>query len=68
MCMGVRNVIRDIYMDHSYSTLQYMKVDGAIRMVLQLGRGAQMVKVDLESTFWMVPVHQDNWELLSMLY
>ena len=47
-------------------SLQYSTVDDAIRMILQLGTGTLMAKVDLKSAFRMVPVHRDDWELLGM--
>ena len=50
---------------YQYS-LEYTSVDEAIRILLTLGVGAQMAKIDLKSAFRMVPVHPDNWSLVGM--
>ena len=47
-------------------SLQYASVDDAVRMLLALGPGARMAKVDLKSAFRMVPVHPTDWHLLGM--
>ena len=47
-------------------SLQYSSVDDAVRILLALGPGALMAKVDLKSAFRMVPVHPADWELLGM--
>jgi len=49
-------------------SLQYASVDDAVHMLIRLGRGAQMGKVDLKSAFQMVPVHPADWELLGMCW
>ena len=46
---------------HHYST-----VDDAVAILLRLGVGAPMAKVDLKSAFRMVLVHPDDWELLGI--
>ena len=46
--------------------LDHTSIDDAIRILLWLGKGALMVKVDLKSAFQMVPVHPADWELLGM--
>ena len=48
--------------------LRDVSVDMAAEMVLSLGVGALMVKVDLESAYWMIPIHPDDRWLLGMLW
>ena len=57
--------INDHISQDDYS-LHYTSIDDAIRILLQLGKGALMAKVDLKSAFRMVPVHPADWELLGM--
>ena len=57
--------INDFIPQEQYS-LHYATVDDAIEAVLQLGIGARMAKVDLQSAFRMVPVHREDWELLRI--
>jgi len=47
-------------------SLWYSTVDDAINCLLTLGVGALMAKIDLKSTFCMVPVCRDDWELLGI--
>ena len=47
-------------------TLQYMRVDDAITLVLKHGQGCYMTKTDIQSAFRIIPVHPDDWELLGM--
>ena len=47
-------------------SLHYSSVDDAVRILLALGPGAQMAKVDLKSAFRMVPVHPADWHLMGM--
>ena len=54
------------HIDKAEFSLHYAKVDEAVRMLLALGPGALMAKVDLKSAFRMIPVHPDDWELLGM--
>ena len=47
-------------------SLSYMKVDDIVQQVLQLGRGALLAKIDIESTFRNIPVHPNDRHLLRM--
>ena len=47
-------------------TLHYITVDQIICLVSRLGKGALMVKFDLESAYHNVPVHLFNHFLLGM--
>lgn len=47
-------------------SLQYVKIDDAINMVLSLGQGCFMAKTDIQSAFRIIPVHPSDWELLGM--
>ena len=47
-------------------TLQYIRIDDAISLVLEHGPGCFMTKTDIQSAFRIIPVHPEDWELLGM--
>ena len=49
----------------NYSS-EYVKIDDAIKLIIQLGKGSYMAKTDICSAFRNVPVHPNDWELLGM--
>lgn len=57
--------INDFISKEDFS-LQYASVDDAIRMIIPLGRGVLLSKVDLKSAFRMIPVRAQDWELLGI--
>ncbi len=57
--------INDYISKDAYS-LQYTGVDDAVSMLVSLGAGAPMAKVDLKSAFRMIPVRPQDWELLGL--
>ena len=54
------NILKEDY------SLQYVRIDDAINMLIKLGKGAFMAKTDMRSAFRNVPVHPNDWELLGM--
>jgi len=50
----------------SLCSLKYITVDNAIQEILQLGQGAFLAKVDIKSTFRLLPVHPADRHLLAM--
>lgn len=49
-------------------SLQYVRVDDAIRIIKSLGPGSFMAKTDLKSAFRLIPVHPSNWHLLGIYW
>ena len=47
-------------------SLHCSSVDDAVAILLHLGKGALMAKIDLKSAFRMIPVHRADWDLLGM--
>ena len=47
-------------------SLHYTSVDEAVKIVLQLGRGARLEKFDIENAYRIVPVHPTDRLLLGM--
>ena len=47
-------------------TLQYIRVDDPISLLLKHGPGSFMTKTDIQSAFHIIPVHPQDWELLGM--
>ena len=56
------NSVNDYISKENYS-LQYVKLDDAINLIIQLGRGSYMAKTDICSAFRNIPVHPSDWEL-----
>ena len=47
-------------------SLHYTSTDDAVKLLLSLGKGARMAKVDLKSAFRMVPVRKQDWQYLGI--
>ena len=47
-------------------SLHYSSVDDAVAILLHLGKGALMAKIDFKSAFQMIPVHCVDWDVLGM--
>ncbi len=47
-------------------SLKYTKVDEVVEAILQLGRGAEVAKMDVKSAYRIVPVHPGDRWLLGM--
>lgn len=48
------------------TSLSYAKVDDAVDIILQLGPGTELVKIDLQSAYRVVPIHPDDHHLLGI--
>ena len=57
--------INDFISSEDFS-LCYTSIDDAVRLLLDLGTGAQMAKVDLKAAFRMIPVRKQDRELLGI--
>ena len=44
----------------------YASVDDAVKLILRLGQGAQLVKLDLKNAYRIVPVHPQDQHLLGI--
>ena len=51
------------WVDEALCTLHYPSFDVAARLLLQLGSGTQMSKLDIKEVYRMVPVHLEDWLL-----
>lgn len=49
-------------------SLCYPSIDLAIQQILQVGRGAQLSKLDIKEAYHIVSVHPDDWPLLGMYW
>ena len=47
-------------------SLKYASLEDAVSLVKQLGRGTQLVKMDLRDAYRMIPVHPDDQHLLAV--
>ena len=47
-------------------SLTYVSVDDVLRIVVRLGRGYRISKLDIKSAYCIVPVHPDDRPLLGM--
>lgn len=50
------------------SSITYAKVDDAVDMILKLGVGTQLVKLDLKSAYRIVPIHPQDHHLLAVAW
>ena len=50
------------------SSLSYSSVDDAVRLILQVGRSAELVKIDLKDAYRMFPIHPEDQNLLVILW
>jgi hypothetical protein len=52
--------------DQAMSAIAYPSVDVAAQLILQMGQGALLSKVDIKEAYRIVPVHRQDWHLLGM--
>ena len=48
------------------STLSYVTMETIAKTTAELGKGAFMAKVDIESTYRLVPMHLEDMSLLAI--
>ena len=49
-------------------TVTYSRVSDAIALIIKVGRGALMGKVDIKSAYRIIPVHPSDRHLLGMFW
>ena len=49
-----------------HTSLSYIKVDQIANKVVQLGKGTQLSKMDIEEAYRLVPIHPDDKHLLGI--
>ena len=49
------------------SGMAYSPVSDAAQIILQLGPGTEMAKIDIASAFHLIPVHPEDQYLLGMI-
>ena len=59
------NSMNDYISKDDYS-LHYTSIDDVVNLLLSLGKGANMAKVDLKSAFKMVPECKEDWKFLGI--
>ena len=47
--------------DKDSHSLQYVRIDDAIKVIRQIGPGALLVKTDISDAFKLLPIHPDLW-------
>ncbi len=52
--------------DPSTCSLAYASLDNAVELIISLGRGAELVKMDLKDAYRIVPVHPQDHHLLAI--
>ena len=50
------------------SSIMYASVDDAVEQIIHLGRGTQLVKVDLQNAYRNIPVHPQDQHLLAVTW
>ena len=56
------------FIEKDLSTLSYISIDNIAQVVLQLGRGTLLGKLDVKEAFRLVPVHPSDRLLLGMVW
>ena len=54
------------YIDKTDYSLQYVTIDHAIDIIVKLGRGALLTKVDVKDAFRILPVKPEQWPYLCV--
>ena len=54
--------------DPSLCSLSYICVDQLAGIATQYGRGALLAKVDIESGYWLIPVHPQDRPLQAVVW
>ena len=54
--------------DPELCSLSYITVDDAVAEIARLGRGAELAKIDIKSTYGIVSVHLEDRILMGMLW
>ena len=52
----------------SLCSIKYISIDNAINQILPLGKGTMMAKIDIKSTFRLLPVHPADRHLLMLCW
>ena len=47
-------------------SMKYASLNDAVKLIRQLGQGAQLVKMDLKDAYRMIPVHPEDQHLLAI--
>ena len=53
-------------LDRALCSIQYASIDDAVKIIRQLGPGAQLAKLDLREAYRVVPVHPEDRPRLGM--
>ena len=49
-----------------FCSVQYARVDDAVRIIKLLGRGCTVAKTDVRNAFCIIPIHPLDYQLLGM--
>ena len=52
----------------SVHNIQYASIDDAVKLIMQLGPGTQLAKLDIKDAYRIVPVYPDDHHLLAILW
>jgi len=61
------NSIND-FIDPEHYSLSYCTIDDAYEILNKLGPGALMSKIDLKNAFRLIPVREEDWNLLGICW
>ncbi len=68
MIMDLRRSGVNAGIEKEDSSVQYIKFDFIVQRCLELGRGCHLVKTDIKSAFWIIPITKRDWPFLCMTY
>ena len=56
------------YIDPELATVQYTSFDRVLSTISEMGRGAELARMDIRSTFRLLILHPDEFELFGFQF
>lgn len=62
-----KNSVND-YIDKKFCTVKYSSFDKIVEMVANLGKGAEIAKIDIRKAFRLLPINPADFDLLGITF
>lgn len=62
----ITNLSAPLHFSKELSSLSYITMDSTVERVRELGQGTQLAKMDIQSAYRIVPVHEEDRPLLGV--
>ena len=64
----IGNSVNDHCISPALCSLHYARVDDAVHIIQKLGKGTELVKLDIKDAYHIVPVHSADYQLLGIVW